>query len=250
MLFLNKLLPIFFLPLGFTGLMLLIALWRRKWWPVVLAFVVLYLSSIQFASRQLLGWLESRYAPVRIEDAGPADAVVVLGGIFGGPQFGEGFIPNTADTSERLEAGIRLQLSHRADWVIFPGGRIPWEGREVVEGEDSRRVAISRGVPPDRILITSEVGNTWDEARAVAGLMNARGWKRVLLVTSVWHMRRSERLFRAAKVDLTPFPVDYRINPKKPLTLLDFLPKAEAMIETETALREIYGWLFYAVTGR
>ena len=250
MLFLNKLLPIFLLPVGLATLLLLWALLRRKWWPVVVALVILYLGSNHFVGRLLLGSLEARYSPVRLEEAGPADAVMVLGGIFGGPRFPEGYVPNMADSSERLEAGIQLQLKHRVQWVVFTGGRIPWEGRDVVEGEDSRRVAISRGVPVDHILITKEVGNTWDEARALSELMKQRGWKRVLLVTSVWHMPRSARLFRAAGVDCVPFPVDYRIDPKRPTTLLDFLPKAEAMADTEMALREYYGYAFYALTGR
>ncbi len=161
MLFLNKLLPIFLLPAGLTTVLLLWALVRRKRWAVAAALAVLYVSSTQFASRQLLGWLESHYAPVRVDEAGPVEAVVVLGGIFGGPRFPEGYVPNVADSSERLEAGIQLQLHHRVQWLVFTGGRIPWEGREVVEGEDSRRVAISRGVPADKILITREVGNTW-----------------------------------------------------------------------------------------
>jgi uncharacterized SAM-binding protein YcdF (DUF218 family) len=250
MLFLNKLLPIVFLPAGLTTVLLLVALWRRKWWPVAAALAVLYLSSIQFVSRKILGTLEQSYPALRVEEAGPADAAVVLGGIFNGPRLGEGYVPNTADSGERLEAGIQLQLRHRVDWLVFTGGRIPWEGRAVVEGEDSRRVSLARGVPAEKILITREVGNTWDEARALADLMQRRHWKRVLLVTSNWHMPRSLRLFRAAGVECTPFPVDYRIDPKRPTTLLDFLPKAEAFQETDIALREIYGYAFYALTGR
>jgi uncharacterized SAM-binding protein YcdF (DUF218 family) len=249
-LFLNKLLPIVFLPVGFAVVMLVVALWRKQRWPVVVALAVLYLSSCQFFSRKLLGALERSQPAVRIDEAGPADAVVVLGGIFSGPRLGDGFVANTADSAERLEAGIQLQLHHRVEWLIFTGGRIPWEGREVVEGEDSRRVALARGVPAEKVLITREVGNTWDEARALADLMKQRGWKKVILVTSAWHMPRSARLFRAAKVEFIPFPVDYRIDPKRPTTLLDFLPKAEALQETDTALREVYGWLFYAATGR
>ena len=250
MLFLNKLLPVFLLPVGLTAVLLLWALVRQKWWPVVVALVLLYFSSTHFGSHWLLGRLEAQYAPVAVDDAGPADAIVVLGGIFGGPRFPEGFVPNVGEAGERLEAGIQLLRRNRADWLVFTGGRIPWEGREVVEGEDSRRVALSRGVPAERILVTREVGNTWDEARAVADLMKQRGWKRVLLVTSVWHLPRSARLFRAAGVAFTPFPVDYRIDAKRPLTLLGFLPNATALLETETALREYYGYAFYALTGR
>lgn len=250
MLFLNKLLPVFVLPLGWVFLLLLWALWRKKWWPVGVAAAVLYVCSLPITAIRLWGWLEAGYAPVAVAEAGPADAVVVLGGIFGGPRFPAGYVPNVAESVERLEAGIVLHQQRRADWLVFTGARIPWEARPVFEGEDAKRVALARGVPADRILVTREVSNTWDEARATAELMKERGWKRVILVTSVWHLPRAMQLFRAAGVEPQAFPVDYRTDPKRPVTLLDFLPKGESLGITETALREYYGRLFYKLTGR
>ena len=46
------------------------------------------------------------------------------------------------------------------------------------------------------------------------------------------------------------FPVDFRSDRNRPVTALDFIPKAEAWQLTETALRECYGYAFYVVTGR
>ncbi|MBI2497802.1 MAG: YdcF family protein, partial [Opitutae bacterium] len=183
MLFLNKLLPVFVLPLGIVVLLLLVALWRKKRWPVVAALVVLYLGSIPFTGDRLIGWLESGYPAVPVAEAGPADAIVVLGGIFG-PPVAPGFLPNLAESAERLEAGIVLMQAGKAPWLVFTGGRIPWEGRDRVEGEDSKAQAMLRGVPAEKIIITREVGNTADEARAVAGLMKERGWRRIILVTT------------------------------------------------------------------
>ncbi len=248
MLFLNKLLPVFVLPLGLVVLLLVFALWRKRRWPVIAAILLLYLSSIPFVGQRLIGWLESRYPAVTPTQVEPADAVVVLGGIFG-PQAAPGLLPNFADSGERLEAGIVLLQAGKAPWLVFTGGRIPWEGRIKVEGEDSRAQAIVRGVPAERIIITREVGNTSDEARAVADLMKERGWRRIILVTSGWHMPRSAHLFRRAGVNCLIFPVDFRRYRNRPVTLLDFLPKADALDETETTLREIYGNLFYRLFG-
>ena len=244
MLFLNKLLPIFVLPLGVTFLLLLMALLRRKRWPAIVAAVVLYLSSIDVVSENLIGWLESRYPAVPIAQAGKADAIVVLSGIFG-PPVKPGFLVNLSESVERLEGGIVLYQTGAAPWLVFTGGRIPWEGRTRVEGEDSRDDAMARGIPENKILITREVGNTADEANAVAELMRTRGWKRIILVTTGWHMPRAAWLFRRAGVECTIFPVDFRHNASGQLTPLDFFPNAGALEGTETALREIYGNLFY-----
>ncbi len=244
MLFLNKLLPVFVLPLGLVVLLLLFALWRKKRWPVVVAVGLLYVSSTPFAGHRLIGWLEAHYPAIPVAQVEPGDAVVVLGGIFG-PQVAPGLLPNLSESVERLEAGIVLVQAGKAPWLVFTGGRIPWEGREKVEGEDSRAQAVQRGVAAEKILITPEVGNTFDEARAIAALMKEHHWRRIILVTTGWHMPRSARLFRRAGVDCIIFPVDFRRDRRRPLTLLDFLPKAEALNNTETALREIYGNLFY-----
>ena len=244
MLFLNKLLPIFALPLGVTFLLLLLALLARKRWPAILAAAVLYLSSMGVVANPLIGWLESRYPAVPIAQAGKADAIIVLSGIFG-PPVKPGYLVNLSESVERLEGGIVLHQNGAAPWLVFTGGRIPWDGRRKVEGEDSREVAVARGVAADKILITREVGNTADEAQAVADLMRTRGWKRIILVTTGWHMPRAAWLFRRAGVECTVFPVDFRCDPTRRITVLDFLPNAGALEGTETALREIYGNLFY-----
>lgn len=50
------------------------------------------------------------------------------------------------------------------------------------------------------------VANTHDEAVAVAELARARGWKRVILVTHPWHMRRARALFLKCGLDVICSP--------------------------------------------
>jgi uncharacterized SAM-binding protein YcdF (DUF218 family) len=249
MLFLNKLLPIFVLPIGWVVLLLGYALLRRKWWPVAAGLAVLYVSSMPCTGYALLHWMESYYPPVPVARVERADAIVPLGGIFG-PPAAPGCVPNVAEAGERLEAGIVLWQEHKADWLVFTGGRLPWEGRQEVEGAWSKEAAVRRGVPEEKVLVTREVGNTADEARAVADLMKEHGWKRIILVTSAWHMPRAAHLFRKAGVSFAPFPVDFRSDPQRRLTLLDFLPNPSALTNTDLVLRECYGIAFYTLTGR
>lgn len=246
MLILNKLLPIFVLPIGLVVLLLVVALVRKKRWPIIAGLALLYLGSMPVVGDGLMRWLESGYPAVAIEQVESADAIVPLGGIFG-PQAADGFLPNLGEAGERLEAGIRLMEQKKAPWLVFTGGRMPWSKRPEVEGAFSKRAALARGIPDEQILVTSEVGNTRDEARAVAALMRERGWRKIILVTSAWHMPRTARLFRKAGVDFVPFPVDIQIDPNGAVTLLDFLPSASALRNTETVLRESYGMLFYGL---
>ncbi len=50
------------------------------------------------------------------------------------------------------------------------------------------------------------VANTHDEAVGVAQLARSRGWKRVILVTHPWHMRRARAVFLKAGIDVLCSP--------------------------------------------
>lgn len=244
MLLLNKILPLLFLPFGIVCFLVLLAGILKKRWPAVTALVVLYLASISFVSDRLSGWLESRYPAMTVSAAGPADAIVVLGGILG-PATREGEVPNWSDSVERFEAGVALVQAGRAPRLVFTGARRQWLDRETTEGEELRRLAVARGVAPERILVTRFVDNTATEAAAVADLMKADGQRRIILVTTSWHMPRAAYQFRSAGIDCQPFPVDFRLDRTRRLQPMDFVPSAGAWQGTETALRELYGYGFY-----
>jgi len=246
MLLLNKILPFFFLPIGLVMMLLIYAVLAAKRWPVCLALLILYFASIPLVGDRSIGWLESRYPAVAITQVESADAIVVLGGIFG-PPVADGMLPNLSESVERLEAGIVLMQAGKASQLVFTGGRWPWENRARLEGEDSKTQAILRGVPAEKILVTREVGNTADESRAVSELMQKHRWRRIILVTTAWHMPRAVRLFKRAGVDCVIFPVDFRRDVQRRMAVLDFVPSADALHNTETALRECYGSAFYAL---
>jgi uncharacterized SAM-binding protein YcdF (DUF218 family) len=244
MLLFNKILPLFFLPFGVVCGLVLLALWRKKWWPGLLALGVLGVCSLPLVSDRLMGWLETRYPEIPLASLQREDAVVVLGGILG-PRVPGSDQTNWLDSVERFEAGVALVQAGKAGRLVFTGARFPWENRVITEGEELRKEAIARGVPAGKILVTREVDNTASEARAVAEMMKENGWKRVILVTTGWHMPRAALLFRRAGVDCVNFPVDFRRNQKVSLNVRDFVPTAEAWQQTETAIREGYGYLFY-----
>ena len=156
-------------------------------------------------------------------------------------------MPNWSDSVERFEAGVALIQAERASRLVFTGARRQWLERETTEGEQLRRLAIARGVAPEKILVTRFVDNTATEATAVADLMKADGQKRIILVTTSWHMPRAAYLFRKAGVDCQPFPVDFRLDRTRPMIPQDFVPSAGAWKDTETALRELYGYAFYRI---
>jgi uncharacterized SAM-binding protein YcdF (DUF218 family) len=250
MLFFHKLLPIIVLPLGLACALLLLAFFggRQRRRLILAALVLLYVASMPVVSDALIGRLEDRYPAQTIAGCAPADAVIVLGGILSPNHAGLDF-PSWGEGVNRFTVGVSLIRAGKAGAIVFSRACYPWEKPRVTEGELLRVQAIAMGVPAEKIVLTPLVADTADEARAAAALCCEHGWKHVLLVTSGWHMPRAVWLFKHAGVDFTPFPVGFQRDSRRPRTLLDFLPHADALATTETALRESYGLAYYRVFG-
>lgn len=71
-------------------------------------------------------------------------------------------------------------------------------GGRLSRGEDQVRDAlISTGIPATAFIVPPRVhDNTADEARTVAALSRERGWRRVIVVSSKYHLRRAGFAFR------------------------------------------------------
>ena len=87
--------------------------------------------------------------------------------------------------------------------------------------------------------------NTADEAVAVKELISPS--KRIILVTSAFHMYRAKRLFEKQGFIVIPFKVDYKTARESAITVMDFLPSAGNLGMTETGIREIIGRLYYSI---
>lgn len=245
-LLLHKLLPVFVLPIGLLVILVVLGTLRRWRWLVFAALAAFVFACLPRVGGWLIGRLESVHPRLTAAEAGKADAVLVLGGSLGGSSPA-GHVPNWSDAVERFEGGVALMRAGAAPWLLFPGGVAPADPAIVPEGERLRGMAIDRGVPAERIVVLGAVGNTADEARAFAAHAREHGMKRVILVTSAWHMPRAARQFRKSSVEIVPFPVDFRNNPSPPWPWWNYLPTAAGLAHTEIALRECYGIAFYAV---
>jgi uncharacterized SAM-binding protein YcdF (DUF218 family) len=89
------------------------------------------------------------------------------------------------------------------------------------------------------------VENTAEEAVAVNELISPI--KRIILVTSAFHMYRAKRLFEKEGFVVIPYKVDYKSASKNENLVMDFLPDAVSLKLTETGFREIIGRLFYLI---
>ena len=68
------------------------------------------------------------------------------------------------------------------------------------------------------------------------------------LVTSAYHMKRSEREFRKYYPNVIPLPSDYLYS-SPPLSIITFLPGSGNLCKFSTAFREMIGIGWYRIKG-
>ncbi|MDB2417660.1 YdcF family protein [Paracoccaceae bacterium] len=171
-----------------------------------------------------------------------ADAIVVLSGMVRTIEGANGLDYEWGEASDRIFAGIDLIQENKAPVLVLTGGKLPWSVGKP-EGEHLRDIAEKLGVPSDVILLTENVQNTDQEAKAVAKLLN-KEVPNIILVTSAFHMPRAQKVFEAAGIVVSPFTVDFLSGADK-TTLMHFIPSAGAFRDTSFFVREIIGRLYY-----
>jgi uncharacterized SAM-binding protein YcdF (DUF218 family) len=99
---------------------------------------------------------------------------------------------------------------------------------------------VELGLPASQILINPGSRTTAEEARDIGALARQRGWKRILLVTSAFHMPRSLATFRQRSA--------YG-QPTAGSVVKSVLPDAEALHLSSVALKEHLGLAIYRLKG-
>ena len=244
MIYLHKILPLLVSPLF---LIIILVLWGsifRSKRAGLAATSILIVCSLPVFSNKLIAYLEKDYSLVLPASAKTADAIVVLSGMVRTIDGTNGLEYEWGEASDRIFAGIDLIKENKAPILVLTGGKLPWSVGKP-EGEYLKGYAEKLGVPSDIIILTENVQNTDQEAKAVVKLLN-KEIPHIILVTSAFHMPRAQNVFEAAGIAVSPFPVDFLSGASK-TKIMDFMPDAEAFRNTSFFVREIIGRLYYGL---
>jgi uncharacterized SAM-binding protein YcdF (DUF218 family) len=189
--------------------------------------------------------LERNYPPRAISATPEADAIVLLGGATRGDTH-MGTLGDLNQQADRLVHAAALYKAGRAPLVLLSGGGQPG-GRP--EAEVMRDILLVMGIPERALLLERASRNTYDNAVNSARLLEARGMRTILLVTSAFHMRRAEALFTAQGLRVIPAPTDYQRLVMEPV-LPRWLPTVDDLARSTYALREHVGYWIYSLQGR
>ena len=114
------------------------------------------------------------------------------------------------------------------------------------------------GVPESAIVVENKARNTEENARFVENILEPRNTqntrKRVLLVTSAWHMRRSVLMYRkyAPSLEIIPAAADYEatVNTSHPFCFKDIWPDTNALFANSYIFKEYLGYWGYRLFRR
>ena len=241
MIYLHKILPLIISPLFLIIFLIVLGAILRSKKISFLGIVILLFCSLPIVSSKLIAYLEKGYVPQNISTIAPADAIVVLSGMVTAIKTGNTFKYEFVGGVDRIFSGMDLFKSNKAPFLILTRGKLPWQ-LGMPEGEFLKEFAIKYGIAEQNILLTDDVQNTDQEAKSVKKILNENN--HIILVTSAFHMPRAKKVFEAADIKITPFPVDFQ-NQNRKLTLMDFIPSANSLSGTSHFVREIIGRLYY-----
>lgn len=228
------------------GCLLLLAAWgllRLRTHPrssralLTVALLSLWLVSTPWISRTLLGMLEP--VPANPLLAPPAQAIVVLGGgkYHAAPEYGTDTVNGPSLVRLRYAAHLH-RLSNRP--ILVSGGSP--EGSPIAEARAMKAVLENDFKTP--VAWTEDTSaTTLENARASFKVLKAQGITRIYLVTHAWHMPRALRVFSAAGFTVVPAPTAYTTHFR--FTILDGLPRADALRQSSLFFHEVIGLVWY-----
>ncbi len=244
----NKVLPVFAMPLLIGTLLALLGLALRRRWLGFLGVGVVWLAATPLVGNASLRWIEDGQQRDLESSAPQADMIVVLSG-------GRHPAPGPAQVSEwndadRFFAGVALWEAGKAPTLVFTGGGPSLRPEAPTEGEILRDTALRLGVDGAAIVVTGRVATTEDEADALACMLAGDGGevpedvaqaRRILLVTSAFHLPRATVVFERRGFEVEGFPVDFQSTEARGLSPIALLPSSTSLRNTELAWRELIG---------
>ena len=212
---------------------------RGGLWALALSFVWLWVWASPWFLILFGGALESGYPPALVNALPRADAIVVLGGGLASPTA-QTCYAELSSGADRGWHAARCYHAGKAPVILFSG---------VSEGPGMKQFLTDLGVPPAHIILESESKNTYENGLFTCEKLKAMKVKRVILVTSAWHLRRAMMTFKRMGVEVVPSGTDYEaLTARGWLTskmLAYYLPNADVLNKNSAVLKEHVGYWAY-----
>jgi uncharacterized SAM-binding protein YcdF (DUF218 family) len=206
---------------------------------LLLSIVLIYGASIAPVANYLCYYLEKDYLSKPAAEAKNVDVIVVLG--CGTKNINA--LKNTSNTaieSLRLLHSVVVYNRTGARYFVCSG-----KGSDKTsQAEAMASLAEKLGVPKEKIRIESNSKNTGENAAEV-GKIFANKNINIGLVTSAFHMKRSEQEFKKYFNTVLPLPAHYLYSSPGKNVVIRYMPQSEELYKTSLAFKEIVAQLWY-----
>ncbi len=241
MLIAKKVIGFLIMPAGliWLGLMVLVCWPGSKRWGRVMAILVLVVYTVSgnaWTGSWLLATLEKPYQ----KTAGPVepfDAICVLGG---GSSATPGGNVQLGPSGDRLIVPARMFSKGEVKHLVASGLSVTDIRGSRSLADDTAEVWHELGIPEEAITRISTPRTTSEEIREYKKLVAEKGWKRVGVCSSAWHLRRVMKLCEKEGVTMVPVPADF-LSAKLPWTPMYAVPQARGFQNVQKAIWEYLG---------
>jgi uncharacterized SAM-binding protein YcdF (DUF218 family) len=165
---------------------------------LILVTLVLLAGAIAFL---YLGW-RINHTGAR-DQAQKADAIVILGARVE-PDGQPG-----PDLRVRTQHAVDLFQRGLAPYLICTGG---YQNDRLSAAAVACNLAVSQGVPPDKVVLADGSMTTREDAAIAASLMVSRGWQTANVVSHPLHLERARLLFESQGITVYPSPTSTRLG--------------------------------------
>ena len=229
--------PGILLLLGCLGIWICRKRFRLGAMLVAAALGLWYVFSMPLFAGWALGLLCPAYVDPRTQPG--AQAIVILGGGTYGfaPEYGTDMVSRL--TLMRVRYGAKL-YTLTARPILVSGGSVTRE--TTPEAVQMRALLIDEFKVPVRWM-EDRSRDTFTNAIESRRLLEPLGIDTIYLVTHAWHVPRARLAFEHAGFVVLPAPTEFqRIDD---FSVLDFLPRASALLNSYYFFHELFGYGWY-----
>lgn len=176
------------------------------------------------------------------------EAGIILGGLSG---YDQNRVGHFGDNADRFIQTANLYHKGIIKRIIVSGGSGLLDTDVPPEAPFLRQAFIENGIPDSVIIIESKSRNTYENGLYSKELIDSLHiHPPFILITSAMHMPRSVSVYRKAKIDILPFPCDYKTSSEENVFMNVVVPSPSLLFQWTDFLKEVVGLNVYRLTGK
>ena len=184
----------------------------------------------------------------------PYDIGIVLGGYSKSTKqlLDDSHLLSLSFGANRLTQAIELYKLGKIKKFLLTGGNGDILNKGVAESTNTKQFLIRLGVPAADIFIETKSRNTHENAlfskETIQTEIKEKDLK-LLLITSAFHISRSEKCFKKIGLTTTPFSVDFHARNSFVFQPSDLVPSPKAIEDWQLLIKELVGTGVYWLRG-